>query len=616
MQWFHLKPRFNKALNSMKFRLIEAFCLISVLPFIVVSLISYYNTTSIIENNTKQLTEVNLIQTAKNVHSSLSAYEDLLFQLYTDDDIVKYIDKLNNDEDRAMSINQLRKKLQGVANVKNYIQSITIIAEGGDIVFYDKIAPYSARTSWLDNIGTTPEMLYSSIAETKSTQYISTKYASTFSAKPFYLFHLAHRIVDYKSINRRIGVIILSIDERFLNEACNQNTLYGDENAFSGNINFIVDDNGRLVTFPDQSMIDGTYLPDPVMIINSDETYEQFIENSGLLGGNNILIQSQYDELLGWNFVNASDQGVMMDQINQQRNLTLLVIFLSLFFLIAIILVFINRVTGSIKNVVQAMEKVGEGDLSVHVTKDKNITTEMEIITDQFNRMMTQMNELMKQIKVASTKQKNAEIAALEAQINPHFLYNTLDTINWMAIDSDQYEISYAIGALARILRYGIDKSNSVVTVKKEMEWLRQYIFLQQTRLENSFDCQIIISQELMNCKIHKLLFQPFVENSILHGFEGVSHKHILTIEVIEKPTNSLRIIVKDNGKGMSPEKVKEIKMGMLPKTEDKNHIGMNNAIERLKIYYGPLAEFDIQSVLGEGTTVIIQIPKIMEGEE
>lgn len=82
--------------------------------------------------------------------------------------------------------------------------------------------------------------------------------------------------------------------------------------------------------------------------------------------------------------------------------------------------------------------------------------------------MMAQMNDLMMQIKAASTKQRNAEIAALEAQINPHFLYNTLDTINWMAIDSNQYEISYAIGALARILRYGIDKSNSIVTLKKK----------------------------------------------------------------------------------------------------------------------------------------------------
>lgn len=417
-------------------------------------------------------------------------------------------------------------------------------------------------------------------------------------------------------IQREIGVIILSIDERFLNDACNQNTLFSDENTFHGSFNFIVDEEGRLVTFPDQTMIDSTYLPDPKTVADNDEVYRQFIRSSRLLDGNYILIQSQYDKLLGWNFVNVSDQDVMINQIEQQRNLTLLVIFLSLIFVVVTILIFINRMTGSIKNVVKAMKKAGQGNLEVRVIKDKNITTEIEIITDQFNRMMAQMNDLMKQIKVVSTKQKNAEIAALEAQINPHFLYNTLDTINWMAIDSDQYEISYAIGALARILRYGIDKSNGIVTLKKEMEWLKQYIFLQQTRLENSFDCQILVSPELLSCQIHKLLFQPFVENSIIHGFEGVDRHHDLTIKVIEDPVETLTIIVKDNGKGMSPEKIKEIKSGALAGTENKNHIGMNNAIERLKMYYGDTGKFDIQSTIGEGTTVIIQIPKLVEGEE
>ena len=392
--------------------------------------------------------------------------------------------------------------------------------------------------------------------------------------------------------------------------------MFSDENTFHGSFNFIVDEEGRLVTFPDQTMIDSTYLPDPKTVADNDEVYRQFIRSSRLLDGNYILIQSQYDKLLGWNFVNVSDQDVMINQIEQQRNLTLLVIFLSLIFVVVTILIFINRMTGSIKNVVKAMKKAGQGNLEVRVIKDKNITTEIEIITDQFNRMMAQMNDLMKQIKVVSTKQKNAEIAALEAQINPHFLYNTLDTINWMAIDSDQYEISYAIGALARILRYGIDKSNGIVTLKKEMEWLKQYIFLQQTRLENSFDCQILVSPELLSCQIHKLLFQPFVENSIIHGFEGVDRHHDLTIKVIEDPVETLTIIVKDNGKGMSPEKIKEIKSGALAGTENKNHIGMNNAIERLKMYYGDTGKFDIQSTIGEGTTVIIQIPKLVEGEE
>ena len=279
----------------------------------------------------------------------------------------------------------------------------------------------------------------------------------------------------------------------------------------------------------------------------------------------------------------------------------LLAVFLSVAFLIAVIILVTRHMTGSIKNIVAAMKKAGAGDLTVRVRRDRKMPSEMETITDQFNRMMGQMNKLVEEVKMVSARQKDAEITALEAQINPHFLYNTLDTINWMAINADQYEISSAIGALARILRYGIDKSNSIVTLREEMEWLQQYIFLQQTRLKNTFSYELDVPKELLDCKIHKLLFQPFVENAILHGFEGVRRHHILVVKVQKRQNGFLQIIVKDNGKGIQENKIQEIKSRLLDSGE-KDHIGMNNAIERLRMYYGEEARFDIKSQVGEGT--------------
>ena len=143
--------------------------------------------------------------------------------------------------------------------------------------------------------------------------------------------------------------------------------------------------------------------------------------------------------------------------------------------------------------------------------------SEMETITDQFNRMMGQMNKLVEEVKMVSARQKDAEITALEAQINPHFLYNTLDTINWMAINADQYEISSAIGALARILRYGIDKSNSIVTLREEMEWLQQYIFLQQTRLKNTFSYEPVSYTHLDVYK--RQVYMPSIISPLIMGY-------------------------------------------------------------------------------------------------
>lgn len=593
--------------NSLQFRLISAFCLISILPLVFINLMSYYNTTGIVQENTDELAEVNLVQTDKSVRSTLAAYEDLLFQLYTGDDIVNDVDELNAGGNEALAVNQLRRTLRGIANIKDSIQCITIITESGDIIFYDKPTASSIKNSWLDTMNLTPEELYDKISNENSTQYITTRYASSFSAKPYYLFHLAHRIVDYNSIHRQLGVIIISIDERLLHEVCNQNSVDGDD-TLPGNVNFIVDDEGRLVTFPVQRSIENTVLPIPESENGWRESYGELIEGSGLMDGDNFAIHSLRDDLLGWSFVNVSDQSVVFRQIEAQRNLMLLAVFLSVAFLIAVIILVTRHMTGSIKNIVAAMKKAGAGDLTVRVRRDRKMPSEMETITDQFNRMMGQMNKLVEEVKMVSARQKDAEITALEAQINPHFLYNTLDTINWMAINADQYEISSAIGALARILRYGIDKSNSIVTLREEMEWLQQYIFLQQTRLKNTFSYELDVPKELLDCKIHKLLFQPFVENAILHGFEGVRRHHILVVKVQKRQNGFLQIIVKDNGKGIQENKIQEIKSRLLDSGE-KDHIGMNNAIERLRMYYGEEARFDIKSQVGEGTVVIIEIP-------
>ena len=159
--------------NSLQFRLISAFCLISILPLVFINLMSYYNTTGIVQENTDELAEVNLVQTDKSVRSTLAAYEDLLFQLYTGDDIVNDVDELNAGGNEALAVNQLRRTLRGIANIKDSIQCITIITESGDIIFYDKPTASSIKNSWLDTMNLTPEELYDKISNENSTQYLS-----------------------------------------------------------------------------------------------------------------------------------------------------------------------------------------------------------------------------------------------------------------------------------------------------------------------------------------------------------------------------------------------------------------------------------------------------------
>ena len=134
-------------------------------------------------------------------------------------------------------------------------------------------------------------------------------------------------------------------------------------------------------------------------------------------------------------------------------------------------------------------------------------------------QMLAEIKKANQQERESMVREKNAEIRSLEAQINPHFLYNTLDTINWQAIEQQQFSISQMITKLAQILRYSIHNSNEIVTIRTELEFLKKYIYLQQQRFDYSFQCSIDADEKVEECCIHKLLLQPLVENTIIHGF-------------------------------------------------------------------------------------------------
>jgi two-component system sensor histidine kinase YesM len=208
--------------------------------------------------------------------------------------------------------------------------------------------------------------------------------------------------------------------------------------------------------------------------------------------------------------------------------------------------------------------------------------------------------------KEAIDKQRVAEIKALEAQINPHFLYNTLDTINWMAIEKDAFDISNAISSLANILRYAITNYSEAVEIQDEVEWLKNYVFLQQYRFKNRFVCHIDVQPEVMHEKIHKLLIQPFVENAIIHGFDKGQEQYILRVE-IGKTDGQTEIVIADNGKGMDAGLVADLNRGFMPERTSKEHIGIENALNRLHQYCDGTETVVFQSEPGKGTQIRIR---------
>ena len=596
-----------KKRKSLGAKLVLSFMITSIIPVILMNLFSYYNTTGIVRDSITEMTEYNLEQTRTSVNTNVESYRDLIYQIYSDDEVIDLVSRMNKGENIIVNKNQLQRKMRGFFYTKEYVRSITVVTRNGTRVFWDGIIGSSAQSSWMNSYGLNSRELYEKISNSKQPCLLPAKQAATMANTENYLFHIGNKIVDYNHRNEQIGVIIMSVDETLLEEACNGQG--NRENSF----NFIVDRDGYILSYPDPAKI-GQRIEN---FSREDENqYIRYVRESGLYEGKKILIHTTYDERYGWTVVNVVNQAGTFSRLNTQQTLLIGILVISLLVLIAMIRFFTRNLTGSVKKVVSVMHDVEDGDWGSRIHIDGTMSREVETIAVQYNRMMNRLQDSVAKEQELSRQKQKAEITALEAQINPHFLYNILDTINWMAIGKKAFEISRAISALAAILRYGLDNSNGIVTIRDEYEWLKQYLLLQQTRLKDGFESRVSIQPEAMGVRVHKLLIQPFVENAIIHGFDGIERQAVLEIEIQLQGENGLRIVICDNGKGIPEETAARFNRGEFPDTEGRSHIGMKNAMERIRLYYGGDSEVRIVSRENEYTKVIIQIKDTSGGQE
>ena len=588
-------------------KIISIFALTSTIPIVILCLFMIYTTTDILKKNTDTLMRNNIKQLNDNLNIQINAYEDVLYQLYTGDEIVEWVDKLNAEEDLPVTISQLRRYLRGILNSKDYIRSITIITESGLEVTYDCIATTTYANSWIENFSYSTEELYEEISSDNKLHVFPTEYGNTFANKDHYLFHMANRIIDYRDLDKQMGIVIVSLDEELLENILKSS--YGNIGA-----NILLDKNGRVISCNNKEKI-GTVL------FNKNSTEEEkkssfisFVGDMLQINKKYISVYSYLNEELQWELVSAVNQSVYMKEIKHNAHIIVFVGLLLLFVTILLLWELSRQLINSINTVVSSMRVAGAGDLSTRIEISEKMSLEIENIALQFNETLGKLVCALEKEKEATDKQRKAEIRALEAQINPHFLYNTLDTINWMAIDRGEFDISNAIGSLANILRYAITDSNGTVCIRDEIEWLKKYIYLQQFRLKNKFVRVIEVAPELLDVKIHKLLLQPFIENAIIHGFNGEQDEYILEV-YISREKNNLVIIIRDNGSGMSSDLVNRINNGQTIKTEGKNHIGMDNAIMRLNMYCEGQAKVMVTSEINKGTEVKLILPILIWNE-
>lgn len=282
--------------------------------------------------------------------------------------------------------------------------------------------------------------------------------------------------------------------------------------------------------------------------------------------------------------------------------ITLLLASIASWFFTSSIINPVNKLKALMKNVEE-----GRFDLPFH----SNYNDEIGQLGKSYNKMIQEISRL---IQVVYTEQKNkreAELKILQAQIKPHFLYNTLDTIQWMAYEYKANRIVEMVSALTTLFRIGLNKGNEFITIKEEIQHVESYLIIQMTRYQSKLEYEITVDEEVKNYQIIKLLLQPLVENAIYHGIRNKRGKGKILIHVTHE-TNGLLLIVRDTGIGMHEEKVNELNEVLHNKNslDHKQHgYGLFNVNDRIKLVYGSEFGLTIESKYTEWTMVKINLP-------
>jgi len=591
---------------SFKSKLIIMFVFVSIIPLIFIEFFIYQNYSHNYENKVNQLLSGNLTQTQKLIENNIQSYKNILIQIMTDEDMQLNLEMFNKS-DYEFVANEIRDRLRGYGFQDKYIRSIYISNGNEKEVFYDNSASSNANSLYSYGNKDIKTDIYHNCIASDDFYITSANLTDEFNQSRDY-FIVSHRIKNIFSTAPDLVVQII-VYEDVLSEICGKDAYYNWQNQRSG-MSFIIDENNKIISFPQKEYIGR----------NIEKPYNNFI---------NSIFDKQYDLDINtikigntnWTLVNSADKAYLFNDFYSIEKVTVIVTIISIIIVVLAVFIISFSITQGLKKIINAMKTVQLGDMDVKVNTDTK--NELFILNNTFNNMMDHINKLVlalndekdKVIK-HKTREKDAEIKALEAQINPHFLYNTLDSINWMAIDKKEYEISSMLKNLAMILRYSIDKSNKTVTVKEEVEWLEKYLYVQSNRFTDKFKSSIQFDQDILDCRIKKLLLQPFVENSIIHGFDDETSDGLIMIKGKYEPDNKMKITIFDNGNGIDKETLDNIraywKLDLDESADDKSeHIGLFNVLSRIKLYYKNECDFLIESENGKGTKVTLTIPCI-----
>ena len=317
-----------------------------------------------------------------------------------------------------------------------------------------------------------------------------------------------------------------------------------------------------------------------------------------------------HSDSTGWTTVGVIPLRYINKDLAGIQYLTVIIIVLTIIIGVTVSVIIAQSLILPLENTVNALEKFSRGDFAVRLKENR--CDEIGKLNRIFNKAIKEINELMQKVTQSEILNKEMEFKTLQSQMNPHFLYNTLDTINWLAFKEKQTEICNLVAAISSLIRASISNKKSIITIEHELDYVKNYIYIQHIRYKDRFDTIYDIDESLLKQAVPKLIIQPIVENAIIHGIENSKNKNLLYISV-KRENECIIIIVKDTGIGMTDEKVSELLKEPLNAEGDEQkahtNLGLYAVHKRIQLMYGDLYGLTVHSQAGEGTTVTLHIP-------
>lgn len=489
----------------------------------------------------------------------------------------------------------LSEKLATIVNTRRDLVSVTVFSRSGEL-----LSGYP-HTVMRPNTRMTEQKWFRYAVEYPNYLHYSSPHVQNLFVNEYRWVVSLSRGITIRDGDKRIdAVMLVDVNFRTIDDLCQQVSL-----GKKGYV-YMTDPDGNLIYHPQQQLIYLGLKEEAHAAKTLGYSYGSFYDHEG---GEKRLVHVKTVMNIGWKVIGVA---YMDELVTSTREVTGFMVYLLLFVLVFVLLMsaYMSAVISKpIKRLGQSMKNVERGDFETSI--EVRGALEVEQLSQRFNLMVSRIRELMSQNIREQEAKRKSELEVLQSQINPHFLYNTLNSVVRLAENGKNTDVVTMITSLSRLFRISLSKGKNIITIQDELEHIRNYLIIQNIRFKNKFSYVIEAEEETLSCMTLKLILQPLVENAIQHGIEMMQDEGFIRITSQVKDGKILMQVI-DNGLGMAPEVVDKILTGGSRSGTGPgagSGVGVRNVHERIRLTFGEEYGLQFESELEEGTTVRIWLP-------